>query len=74
MSERFSWWPTSKRQNHFVPFITGGLLEEWGPARKSLEPEELYGVSPGMVGRRQRRFIVWHSVPKGLETPDAVRG
>ena len=89
-----------------MPFITGGLLEEWGPARESLlevqrqirdfnghkaedeyvvdvafrtwhnfrEPEEPYGVSPGMVGRVQRRFIVWHSVPKGLETPDAVRG
>lgn len=89
-----------------MPFVTGGLLEEWGPAQKALrevqrqirdfngrkvedeyvvdiafrtwhnfrEPEEPYGVTPGMVGRRQRRFIVWHSVPKGLETPRAVRG
>ena len=37
------------------------------------EPEEPYGVSPGMVGRKQRRFIVWHSVPKGLDTPPALR-
>jgi hypothetical protein len=27
-----------------------------------------------VVGRQQRRFIVWHSVPKGLDTPPAVRG
>jgi hypothetical protein len=26
-----------------------------------------------MVGRKQRRFIVWHSVPNGLETTEAVR-
>jgi hypothetical protein len=30
-------------------------------------------VLAGMVGRKQRRFIVWHSVPLGLETPEAVR-
>ena len=34
---------------------------------------EFTGVHPGMVGRKQRRFIVWHSVPRGLDTPDAVR-
>lgn len=37
------------------------------------EPDEPYGVSAGPVGRTQRRFIVWHSVPKGLETVRAVR-
>lgn len=26
-----------------------------------------------MVGRRQRRFVILHSVPIGLDTPDAVR-
>jgi hypothetical protein len=88
-----------------VPFVTGGLLEEWGPPQKALrtvqrdiqafngrtsdddycvdlamrtwhnfrEPEEPPGVTPGPVGRSQRRFIVWHSVPKGLETPEHVR-
>lgn len=88
-----------------MPFITGGILVEWGRPKQALrvvqrqirafdarqdddfvvdiafrtwhnlrEPEEPYGVTPGMVGRKQRRFIVWHSVPKGLETPAAVRG
>lgn len=37
------------------------------------EPEQPLGVAPGPVGRKQRRFIVWHSVPKGLETPEQVR-
>lgn len=37
------------------------------------EPEQPLGVTPGPVGRSQRRFIVWHSVPKGLETPEQVR-
>lgn len=36
------------------------------------EPDEPYGVKPGPVGRTQRRFIVWHSVPNGLETPREV--
>jgi hypothetical protein len=36
------------------------------------EPE-FTGVQPGPVGRTQRRFIVWHSVPKGLEDPAEVR-
>lgn len=31
------------------------------------EPE-FHGVRPDMVGRKQRRFIVWHSVPQGLAT------
>lgn len=31
------------------------------------EPE-FHGVQPDMVGRKQRRFIVWHSVPQGLAT------
>ncbi|MDQ0276539.1 hypothetical protein QO003_000842 [Arthrobacter silviterrae] len=36
------------------------------------EPE-FTGVQAAMVGRKQRRFIVWHSVPKGLDTAEAVR-
>ena len=31
------------------------------------------GVTPGPVGRTQRRFIVWHRLPKGLVTEVAVR-
>lgn len=90
----------------YVPLITGGVIEEWGPPRHALdevqrqirelnacvredddyvvdiafrtwhnfrEPEMPYGVTPGPVGRTQRRFIVWHSVPKGFETPAQVR-
>src|SRR5688572_460633 len=80
-----------------MPFVTGGVLEEWGPPKQAMltvqreirdfngrrdehdycvdlamrtwhnfrEPEQLSGVTPGSVGRQQRRFIVWHSVPKG---------
>ncbi|MGV8978473.1 MAG: hypothetical protein ACOH17_10550 [Cellulomonas sp.] len=36
-------------------------------------PERPLGVTPGPVGRTQRRFIVWHSVPQRLEQPDQVR-
>ena len=32
------------------------------------------GVTPGPVGRTQRRFIVWHTLPTGLDTADNVRG
>ena len=88
-----------------MPFVTGGLLQEWGPPRQALltvqreirdfngraddddycvdlamltwhnfrEPDEPPGVAPGPVGRTQRRFVVWHSVPKGLATPEQVR-
>ena len=88
-----------------MPFVSGGILAEWGPPKAALhavqqeirsfspkssddqyvvdfafltwhnfrEPDEPYGVKPGPVGRTQRRFIVWHSVPKGLETPRDVR-
>ena len=88
-----------------MPFVTGGLLQEWGPPKEALlavqreirdfngragdddycvdlamltwhnyrEPEQPPGVTPGPVSRSQRRFIVWHSVPKGLETPEQVR-
>jgi len=88
-----------------MPFVTGGLLQEWGPPKEALltvqreirdfngraddddycvdlamltwhnlrEPEQPPGVTPGPVGRSQRRFIVWHSVPKGLETAGQVR-
>ena len=88
-----------------MPFVTGGVLEEWGPPKQALltvqreirdfngrteeddycvdlamlswhnfrDPEQPPGVTPGPVGRQQRRFIVWHSVPKGLDTPEQVR-
>mgnify|MGYP001074943092 FL=1 len=36
------------------------------------EPE-FSGVQADMVGRKQRRFVVWHSVPLGLDTAEAVR-
>jgi hypothetical protein len=36
------------------------------------EPE-FTGVRAGMVGRKQRRFIIWHSVPAGLDSADSVR-
>jgi hypothetical protein len=38
------------------------------------EPRQPPGVTPGPVGRSQRRFIVWHSVPQGLDTAAKVRG
>ena len=93
------------RQDRPMPFVSGGILAEWGPPKAALhavqqeirsfspkssddqyvvdfafltwhnfrEPDEPYGVKPGPVGRTQRRFIVWHSVPQGLETPRDVR-
>lgn len=51
-------------------FVVDIAFRTWHNVR---EPDEPYGVTPGMVGRKQRRFIVWHSVPKGLDTPPAVR-
>lgn len=88
-----------------MPFVTGGVLQEWGPPQRAMqtvqreirafngrkskddycvdlamltwhnfrEPEQPLGVTPGPVGRTQRRFIVWHSVPQGLDTPEQVR-
>jgi hypothetical protein len=40
-----------------IAFVTGGDV---GP-----NPPPV-GVSPGPVGRSQRRFIVWHRLPEGL--------
>ena len=37
------------------------------------EPAMPPGVTPGAVGRTQRRFIVWHSIPQGLSTVEQVR-
>ncbi len=51
-------------------YVVGFAFLSWHNFR---EPGESYGVKPGPVGRTQRRFIVWHSVPKGLETPREVR-
>lgn len=36
-------------------------------------PDVPPGVTPGPVGRTQRRFIVWHTLPRGLDTADKVR-
>ena len=44
-------------------------FRSWDPRKVP----DFTGVQPGPVGRKQRRFIVWHSVPLGLETTDAVR-
>lgn len=44
-------------------------FRSWDPRRAP----EFTGVQAGPVGRKQRRFIVWHSVPTGLDTADAVR-
>jgi hypothetical protein len=44
-------------------------FRSWDPRKKP----EFTGVRAGMVGRTQRRFIVWHSVPNGMETTEAVR-
>ena len=41
----------------------------WDPRKTP----EFVGVLAGKVGRKQRLFIVWHSVPVGLETTAAVR-
>jgi hypothetical protein len=51
-------------------FVVDIAFRTWHNIR---EPEEPYGATPGMVGRKQRRFIVWHSAPKGLDTPAAAR-
>lgn len=34
---------------------------------------EFVGARPGMVGRTQRRVIIWHGVPRGLASDAAVR-
>ena len=47
-----------------VAMVTG---RDVGP-----EPPPL-GVSAGMVGRVQRRFIVWHRLPEGLTDEADVR-
>jgi hypothetical protein len=44
-------------------------FRSWDPRKLP----EFTGVQAAMVGRKQRRFIIWHSVPIGLDTPDAVR-
>jgi hypothetical protein len=44
-------------------------FRSWDPRRAP----EFTGVQAAMVGRKQRRFVVWHSVPTGLDTADAVR-
>jgi hypothetical protein len=44
-------------------------FRSWDPRKAP----EFTGVRAGMVGRTQRRFIAWHSVPNGMETTEAVR-
>jgi hypothetical protein len=41
----------------------------WDPRKQP----EFAGVRPGMAGRNQRRFIIWHSVPAGLDDTGSVR-
>jgi hypothetical protein len=50
-------------------YVVDIAFRSWDPRK---EPE-FTGVQPAMVGRKQRRFIVWHSVPSGLDTADSVR-
>ena len=50
-------------------YVVDLAMRSWHNFR---EPE-FTGVRPDMVGRKQRRLIIWHSVPQGLETEDAVR-
>ena len=45
-------------------YVVDIAMRSWDPRRQP----EFFGVQPGMVGRKQRRFIVWHSVPVGLAT------
>lgn len=47
-----------------IAFVTG---RNYGPDEFPL------GASAGPVGRTQRRFIVWHRLPEGLEDPSEVR-
>jgi len=49
-------------------YVVDIAFRSWDPRK----PPEFVGVKAGMVGRKQRRFIVWHSVPVGLETQEAV--
>ena len=44
-------------------------FRSWDPRKTP----DFTGLRAGMVGRKQRRFIVWHSVPNGMETTEAVR-
>lgn len=50
-------------------YVVDIAMRSWHNFR---EPEFM-GVQAAMVGRTQRRFIVWHSVPQGLETAESVR-
>lgn len=51
-----------------MDFVVDIAIRSWDPRR----PPEFVGVEPGPVGRRQRRFILWHSVPLGLDTDQRV--
>lgn len=50
-------------------YVVDIAMRSWHNFREA----EFDGVRPGPVGRTQRRFIVWHSVPLGLETEEGVR-
>ncbi len=50
-------------------YVVDIAFRSWDPR----DEPEFIGVRPGMVGRKQRRFIVWHSVPRGLDTVESVR-
>ena len=62
-----------RRVRDFAPrqdgdYVVDIAFRSWDPRK---EPE-FHGVQPAMVGRKQRRFIVWHSVPVGLDTDDRL--
>lgn len=58
-----------KPQQHNKDYVVDIAFRSWDPRKTP----DFTGVQSRMVGRKQRRFIVWHSVPLGLETTDAVR-
>jgi hypothetical protein len=58
-----------KPQRSREDYVVDVAFRSWDPRKVP----EFTGVQAAMVGRKQRRFIVWHSVPQGLDTADAVR-
>lgn len=49
----------------FLTYIPGDLGSEFAQGK---------GIKPGMVGRKQRRFIIWIEVPPVLTTRQALTG
>jgi hypothetical protein len=67
-----------------VAIITGGIIEEWGEPRLALRDvmQEVHlssransttGMPSMLHSGRGTHFIVWHCVPNGMATTEAVR-